>query len=404
MNIAVIINKDIREGGAFQYCLSITLFLEKKKSEKYNFIFFTTIKENIEIFKKSNIKCFYFNWSNLDEFFSYIYRSQLLSNIFRKFKMKLNFKFDHLLRKYDIDLIYFISPSTLSLATNSFNFIFSVWDLCFSDSMEFPELYADKEFERRDELYKIAARKAIAVITESSFTKRDLIRKYNVDERRIVCFPMPPSDSVNISKQEYEQNYIDIKKKYNIKGDYIFYPAQFWPHKNHSYILEGLKILKEKYGKVINAVFAGSDKGNLKFVLKKAKELAIYGQIYYIGFAKNKEMPYLYRQALALVMPTYLGPTNMPPLEAFKLGCPVLYSDLPDLKEQVKDAAILIDLKNPESMCRGLLKIIEDSPEIKVLIENGKEKIENLTKLKEEYWVELKNIFDDYSFKLKTWK
>ncbi len=45
MNIAVILTKDINEGGAFQYSLSTSLLLEKKRSEEYNFIFFTTVKK-----------------------------------------------------------------------------------------------------------------------------------------------------------------------------------------------------------------------------------------------------------------------------------------------------------------------------------------------------------------------
>ena len=54
-------------------------------------------------------------------------------------------------------------------------------------------------------------------------------------------------------------------------------------------------------------------------------------------------------------MPTYFGPTNIPPLEAFALGVPVLYSDLPGLKDQVGDSALLLDLNNPESMAQHML-------------------------------------------------
>ena len=53
----------------------------------------------------------------------------------------------------------------------------------------------------------------------------------------------------------------------------------------------------------------------------------------------------LYSQAFALVMPTYFGPTNMPPLEAFKFKIPVLYSNIKGLKEQVEDVNIALDLK-----------------------------------------------------------
>ena len=251
-------------------------------------------------------------------------------------------------------------------------------------------------------MYRLAITKAVAIITDSEFTKKSIIKKYGAKEDRVVSLPFLPSNVLGISEQIYRQDFIDINKRYNINGRYIFYPAQLWPHKNHIYILDGLKLLKEKYNTKINAVFSGSGKGNLSFISEKAKEFGIADQVHYIGFVEDKELPYLYKQALALVMPTYFGPTNIPPLEAFAMGCPVLYSDLPGLREQVEGSAMLLDLNNPDSMCRELLKIIENSPEISVMIKNGKGKIESL--LKQDRWGALKVIFDDYLIRTKCWR
>lgn len=401
MNIGVIIDKDMPEGGSFQYSLSVLLSVKNKLSE-HNLVFFTTRKQNIKVLKEYGIVSFYLPWTDVDEFLSQVQRLQLINNVKRKLKINIRNRFDRILDKYNIDLIYFLSPSPLALVTDKFNYIWTAWDLCFRDDMEFPEVYKNREFERREQLYSSALSKAIKVITDSEFTKQNIIRKYGIEEKRVTIFPLLPSASVDISEQEYSRNYIDIKKKYKIDGNYIFYPAQFWPHKNHIYILEGLRILKEKYGKATNAVFIGSDKGNLNFVLKKAEDFGLKNQIHYLGFVENKEIPYLYRQALALVMPTYLGPTNMPPLEAFKLGCPVLYSDLPDLREQVNGAVIWLDLRNPETMCEGLLKVIDNTPEVKMLVGNGRKKIGYL--MGKSYLDELKGVFDQYTLKMKSWK
>lgn len=402
MNIAVIFTKEVNEGGAFQSALSTSLLLKNHKSAEYNFIFFTTSKKNLEIFAHHNLTFNYLPWSDIDRLISLLSCSQLISNIARKLKIKCRSKFDLILEKHGIDLVYFLNPSDLSLMTTQHNYILTVWDLCFRDFMEFPEVRAEREFERRDNLYRLTVGKAMHIIVDSEFTKRSIIRRYAIDEERISILPLTPSVSVRITEQEYLKNYVDIHKKYNIDGRYLFYPAQFWPHKNHIYILEGLKVLKEKYKLKIDAVFSGSDKGNLSFVMKRAKELGVDSQLYYIGFVEEKEMPYLYKQALALVMPTYFGPTNIPPLEAFKLGCPVLYSDLPGLREQVQDAAVLLDLNDPESMCMGIMKILNNSPEIKWYVENGRKKVASLESLN--CWEVLKRIFDNFAMTLKCWK
>ncbi len=214
MNIAVVSDKDMHEGGSFQYSLSILLLL-KNKAAGHNLVFFTTRKRNKEALEGYGIRAFYLRWSNVDEFFSQIHRSLLVSNVLRKLRVNIKNKFDRVMEKHNIDLVYFLSSTPLALATDKFNYIWTVWDLCFRDDMEFPEVYRDREFERREALYKVAVGKAVGVITDSEFTKQNIIAKYGADERRIAVLPLLPSVSAGISEEEYKGGYIDIKKKYS---------------------------------------------------------------------------------------------------------------------------------------------------------------------------------------------
>ena len=89
-------------------------------------------------------------------------------------------------------------------------------------------------------------------------------------------------------------------------------------------------------------------------------------------------------------MPTYFGPTNIPPLEAFLLGCPVLYSDLPLLREQVLDAALLLDLSNPESLAEKIMTLLQDSELQKKLSKKGKAIIAECNE--QDFWLILKKM------------
>ena len=42
----------------------------------------------------------------------------------------------------------------------------------------------------------------------------------------------------------------------------IFYPAQFWAHKNHKYIIDAAEILKNENNTKFLFVFCGGNKGN----------------------------------------------------------------------------------------------------------------------------------------------
>src|SRR5262249_40728612 len=69
------------------------------------------------------------------------------------------------------------------------------------------------------------------------------------------------------------------------------------------------------------------------------------------------DMSGLYAEAAALVMPTFFGPTNIPVLEAWAFGCPVVTSDVRGIREQVDRAAILVDPGSAEAVADGIYRI-----------------------------------------------
>jgi len=399
MNIALFIDNKLDSGGAFQCSLSNILNLIKNSDKEYKFKIFTTIKENLHLFEGKTIEVIYIKYGFINKLFSYVRKANRFSKYIKFLTLNRPLKLDAVFAKYEIDLVYFVSSSPLARDIEAHNFIYTLWDLCHLDHPEFPEVSFYGEFESRQALFNEVLPKATNIIVESEMGKQNLIKKFNIDADRITILPVLPSDN-NYSQKEFSTNInVDIKTKYLLKGDYIFYPAQFWAHKNHIYILEGIKILIDK-GYKINAIFSGSDKGNLKYILKNIKKMNLEDSVKYIGFVDNNELSCLYKQALALVMPTYFGPTNLPPYEAFLNNCPVLYSDLPGLRDQVKDSALLMNLKDPESLANNLIKIINKEPELIKMMKNAESLTENLEQI---YMKEQKKIFDNFSLKRKCW-
>ena len=84
-------------------------------------------------------------------------------------------------------------------------------------------------------------KKSYKVIVDSEWGKQNVIKKYNLDEKRIEVFKFLPN--IKINKTETT---VRIKEKYKLKNDYIFYPANFWSHKNHMYILKAIKNTKRE--------------------------------------------------------------------------------------------------------------------------------------------------------------
>jgi glycosyltransferase involved in cell wall biosynthesis len=162
-------------------------------------------------------------------------------------------------------------------------------------------------------------------------------------------------------------------------GPYLFYPAQMWPHKNHVNLLEALALLRKRDGLQLSLALSGSDRGNLGYVQQAAARLGVADAVSFLGFVSREDLVGLYRHALALSYVTFFGPENLPPLEAFALGCPVVASNVSGAEEQLADAALLVDPRRPDEIAAAI-RDLHDDPVLRAnLVERGRQRARRST-------------------------
>jgi len=290
---------------------------------------------------------------------------------------------------HKIEFMWFLTPSFLPV---QIPYCFTLWDLSHINHSCFPEVnYSGWTWEEREKLYSIALRKATYIIVGTNEGKRETIEYYNLPSEKIKVIPFTPT--------------LFLPNE-NTKGDeinkpYIFYPAQFWPHKNHVVILYAIKLLNEKYNLKIQCIFTGSDKGNEVFIKKMVVKLGLKDLICFKGFVDKNELHYFYKNALALVFPSFFGPDNIPPIEAFSLGCPVIASDIPGHREQLKDAALFFNPTNEEQLADTIKLLVDDESLRNTLINRGLEIIKSLSI--ENYFQEMNKLLLEFSKMRRCW-
>lgn len=304
---------------------------------------------------------------------------------------------DRLLTYLNVDLILFPAPDPRALEIYSHDYVFSIWDLAHLEHPEFPEASKFGEFERRERVYRGGARRAIAVIADSGAACTLIAETYRVSRERIFSAPFLFTPEFRRFERNLDKEK-SIRQKYELSGDYIFYPAQFWSHKNHRYIIRALRVMLDRYNWAPQAVFCGADKGALSQVLALARDLNVLKNIKYCGFVPSDELPYLYAGSMALVMPTYFGPTNIPPMEAACLGVPVCYSDFPAFREFMGESAFYMNLQDPGSLAKILHKLRESARqngtktprgEVRMFAENDAVYRRLISKIIEQYRVKI---------------
>jgi glycosyltransferase involved in cell wall biosynthesis len=279
-----------------------------------------------------------------------------------------------------IDFMIYPNPLTLSFEAR-IPFIMSIHDLQHRLQPEFPEVSADGEAEAREYLFRNAARYAEFLIADSEIGKEDILNLYGefgITEDRVKVLPFLPSAYVGVDVSEAQKT--AVREKYQLPDRYLFYPAQFWPHKNHARIVQALDLLKKKSDWLVPIVFCGSHDGSIREetfqqIKALAKDRDLENQILFLGYVPDEDLGALYAGAAALVMPTFFGPTNIPILEAWAFGCPVLTSDIRGVREQAGDAAVLVDPRSVESIAEGIHRIGTDERLSRELIVRGRKRL-----------------------------
>lgn len=266
-------------------------------------------------------------------------------------------------RRHDIGLLFHLAPSPMAVEAGV-PFVVMIHDVQHRLQPEFLEVSADGEWEQREAIYRHCAREAVAIVMTSEVGRDQFLDFYGAygatPERMKILPPVPPRYLGEPSTDERRR----VAQKYALPDRYLFYPAQFWPHKNHARIIQALERLKMA-GLGVDVVFCGSSAGDLRtrqfqLITRMAAECGVSSQVHHLGYVPDEEMAVLYVGAVALVMPTLFGPTNIPPVEAWAYGCPVLCSDIDGIREQLGDAALLVDPRSVQAIANGIRCLCTD--------------------------------------------
>jgi glycosyltransferase involved in cell wall biosynthesis len=264
-------------------------------------------------------------------------------------------------------------------------YVVSVHDLQHRLQPEFPEVASGGLWEAREYLFGNAIRDAAVVLTDSETGRGDVLTCYRdlgAREDRVRALPFLPPTYLREDVSESER--AEIRARYGLPSSYLFYPAQFWSHKNHGRLVEAVAAL---VGDGIDAhlVLVGSHAGRdcervFADVCGAARRLSVRDRVLHLGYVPDDDMSGLYAMAECLVMPTFFGPTNIPILEAFTVGCPVVVSDIPGEREQVGDAGILVDPKSVESIAAGIRRLFTEPGLREELAHRGRVRIAGYTR------------------------
>jgi glycosyltransferase involved in cell wall biosynthesis len=305
---------------------------------------------------------------------------------------------------FELDLLVFTVESEIAFRSGV-PYMVSIHDLQHRLQPDLPEFADESDWERREFRMRNTIARATLVLVDSETGKEDVLDCYGdtgIDPDAVM--PLPSAPAHYLSSVPSERERADTRARYMLPNTYLFYPAQFWPHKNHRRIVEALGILVRDRLEP-HLVLAGSKSGRLRQrtfdeMMDVARALGVSERIHYLGYVPDEYMAALYAEATALVMPTFFGPTNIPVIEAWHFDVPVITSDLRGIREQVEDAAVLVDPESSMSIAGGIRRVLEDATLRTELVANGHKQLAAYTH--EDYLARVAEVLSEAKRRIAT--
>ena len=403
MKIGILLEGSPKMGGGFFQSLKSTLMLLDIKKYNSYFELIVTDTETKKYLPKLNSKIKLYKKNLITNYLIQFFEIDLIRDFLDK--IKINHPFYKFIKRNKYDIVIFLGPSQMSKFCKEVAFISNIWDLDHKKNSQFPEHNSNNIYEQKEKLFNEITTRAFKILVPHESNKSDLINFYKADGANIITqnfIPMLPTiyDKNKHNKELYNNLFNNFKWPPN--KIIIFYPAQFWAHKNHKYIIDAAEILKNKNNTKYLFIFCGGNKGNYKYI----KDLIIKKQlgniIKILTYISDDEVIALYLNSNGVVMPTYCGPTNLPIYESFYFKKIIFYTKGLIPNDSINDRLISIDITSPEDFCRQL-EIYSDTSKINKIVEDNYEyyKVvcnENIFKSNYE------KILNEFSYLLNRWK
>jgi len=199
--------------------------------------------------------------------------------------------------------------------------------------------------------------KAERVITDSEWSKRDLIRLLHTPEAKIRVIHLAVDE--RFGKRHRSEWIPVLRHGLKIEDPYVLFVGNFKPHKNVGNLIRAFQHVPE--GLCRHLVLTGKGWDRAADLQRLAAETGLTGRILVKEGLSFDEINALYNGAELLVLPSFYEGFGLPPLEAMASGIPVAASRAASIPEICGEAALYFDPDSPREIADAVLRLLNDA-------------------------------------------
>ena len=240
---------------------------------------------------------------------------------------------------------------------------------------DYPQFFSPHETGQRDSFLTDVSKMAAAIICVSEYTRQSVIKHLRIPHEK--TYTVHNCIQTRMGDPESGRSYGDLLDRLGILGhSYMFYPANFWPHKNHQMLLVAYGMfLSRNPEQEIDLVFTGALDDMQKELKSAVRQMGLAKRIHFLGFLPDDQLAAVWKGCEFLIFPSLYEGFGIPVLEAMTFGKPVLCSSSTSLPEVAGDAALFFDPRKPADIALCIERLVRDESLGTRLISKGRRRL-----------------------------
>ncbi len=223
--------------------------------------------------------------------------------------------------------------------------------------LRFPEYFSPVQRAYARVMIGHACRAADAVIVDSAFAGKELLRYIPCPPGKVHVIPLGVSGDFAPSLDNASAD--DFRRKHNINGRFLLYVGSLKPHKNVSALIRSISALRGRTH--VQVVCVGERLEENAPLHSLCISAGVGDRVRSLGWLAEPDLIAAYRAASALVMPSLYEGFGFPVLEAMACGTPVIASNAASIPEVIGDAGILLDPTAQGDLAAAMVSVLDDS-------------------------------------------
>lgn len=219
-----------------------------------------------------------------------------------------------------------------------------------------PDMFGAVAYWKREIGFRAQIATAARIMLSSEAAKEDCETFYPPARGRISVVPF----AVKIPQEAIPPNRHTVRIHYNIPEPFIYLPNQFWRHKNHSMVIEALKLLKDQEKSVVVAASGESldprHPGLYGQLKSSVRNYGLEKNFLFLGAIPYEHVLSLMQTCLAVVNPSLVEGWSTTVEEAKSLQAPLILSDIAVHREQAGKMALFFNPTSASALAQALDK------------------------------------------------